>query len=100
MLAKRKRFKNYQLKTKLLFFKKELNQKIIMSLKRNHYNNYLFRLSFTFQSFFNKFDYYKTFQRLVCPYSLSKKVPNKHFYYSRFFLNKKLNTFNVNNTFQ
>jgi hypothetical protein len=59
----------------------------------------MFRLSFTINWLFVKKQYFKTFQKLVCPFSLSKKVPNKNFSYSRFFLNKKLESFNINNVF-
>lgn len=100
MLEKRKRFKQNQLILKLNFLKNELKKTIIKSLKKNHYNNFEFRLSFTLNWINNKIKYFKTYQKLICPYSLSKKVPNKNFNYSRFFLNKKLNTFNINNTFK
>lgn len=100
LLEKRKRFKKNQLILKLLFLKKELQNKIFKSLLRNHFNNFEFRLSFTFNFFTNKNQYFKTFQKLICPYSLSKRVPNKKFYYSRFFLNKKLNTFNISNVYK
>lgn len=100
MLEKRKRFKQKQLILKLKFLKYELKQKIIKSLKKNHYNKPEFRLSFTLNLSTNKNQYFKTYQKLVCPYTLNKRVPNKTFSYSRFFLNKKLNTFNINNTFK
>ena len=100
MLEKRKRFKKNQLVLKLLYLKRELKEKILKSLKKNHFNNYTFRLSFTFNFFSNKKEYFKTLQKLLCPFSLCKKVPNKHFNYSRFFLNKKLNSFNINNTYK
>ena len=100
MLEKRKRFKQNQLILKLKFFKRELKEKIIKSLKKNHYNTPEFRLSFTINWLTNKTQYFKTQQKLVCLFSLSKKVPNKTFNYSRFFLNKKLNSFNINNTFK
>lgn len=100
MLEKRKWFKQNELILKLNFLKNELKQKIIKSLKKNHYNNFKFRLSFTLNWINNKFQFFKTQQKLICPFSLSKKIPNKNFYYSRFFLNKKLNSFNINNTFK
>lgn len=100
MLEKRKRFKQNQLILKLNFLKTELKRKIIKSLKKNHYNKPEFRLSFTLNWFTIKSEYFLTHQKLICPFSLSKRVPNKTFNYSRFFLNKKLNSFNINNTFK
>jgi hypothetical protein len=99
MIEKRKKFKKNQIILKLIFLKFELKQKIKKSLHKNHFNNYLFRLSFTVNWLFFKNQYFRTFQKLVCPFSLSKRVPNKNFSYSRFFLNKKLNSFNINNVF-
>lgn len=100
MLEKRKRFKQTQILLKLNFLKYELKQLINKSLKQNHFNNYLFRLSFTLNWQHNKAQYFHTFQRLVCPFSLNKRVPNGKFSYSRFFLNKKLNSFNINNVYK
>lgn len=100
MLEKRKRFKKNQLILKLIYIKKELKNRIFNSLKKNHFNHYIFRLSFTLNFFKVKTQFFKTFQKLICPYSLSQRVPNKKFHYSRFFLNKKLNTFNINNVFK
>jgi hypothetical protein len=99
MIEKRKKFKKNQIVLKLIFLKFELKKKIKKSLYKNHFNDYLFRLSFTINWLFFKNQYFKTFQKLVCPFSLSKRVPNKNFNYSRFFLNKKLNSFNINNVF-
>ena len=100
MLGKRKLFKKNQLILKLVFITNELKNKLFKSLKKNHYNTYLFRLSFMLIPVIDKCNFSKTLQKLVCPYSLSYKVPNKRFCYSRFFLNKKLNSFNMNNTFK
>lgn len=100
MLEKRKRFKQTQILLKLKFLKYELNQIINKSLKQNHFNNPLFRLSFTLNWQNNKSQYFRTYQRLICPFSLSKRVPNSKFSYSRFFLNKKLNSFNINNVYK
>jgi hypothetical protein len=47
MIEKRKRFKKNQIILKLIFLKFELKQKIKKSLHKNHFNNYMFRLSFT-----------------------------------------------------
>lgn len=100
MLEKRKRFKQNQILLKLNFLKYEMRQLINKSLKQNHFNNYLFRLSFTLNWQVKKCQYFRTLQKLVCPFSLSKKVPNRKFWYSRFFLNKKLNSFNINNVYK
>ena len=48
---------------------------------------------------FKKKYFLKTMQKLVCPYTLSKKVPSKHFAYSRFFLNKRLTSLKFSNVF-
>ncbi len=100
MLEKRKRFKQIQILLKLNFLKYELHQIINKSLKFNHFNDYIFRLSFTRNWQNDKKQYFKTLQHLLCPFSLSKKVPNGKFSYSRFFLNKKLNSFNINNVYK
>lgn len=100
MLEKKKRFKQNQILLKLFFLKYELKDLIKRSLFQNHFNSYNFRLSFSINWKIDKTQFFKTFQKLICPFSLSKKVPNKHFYYSRFFLNKKLNSFNINNVFK
>lgn len=100
MLEKRKRFKQNQVLLKLNFLKYELKQLINKSLKQNHFNSYLFRLSFNLHWYNHKSQYFHTLQKLVCPFSLSKRVPNSQFSYSRFFLNKKLNSFNINNVYK
>lgn len=100
MLEKRKRFKKNQLILKLLYYKQELKLKIKKSLLKNHFNNPLSRLSFTLNWYTNKQQFFKTYQKLICPFSLSKRVPNKHYSYSRFFLNKKLNNFYINNVYK
>lgn len=100
MVEKRKRFKKLQVLIKLLYLKRELKEKIKNSLKKNHFIIPLLRLSFTINWYYLKTQFYKTYQKLVCPFSLSKKVPNQKFQYSRFFLNKKLNNFYINNVFK
>lgn len=101
MLAKRKRFKKMQLMLKFLFLKKELKLLIYKSLLRNHFNNFLFRLSFTINMFFfEKKDFFKSMQKLICPFSLSKKVPSQKFLFSRFYLNKTLNSLNIGNVYK
>ncbi len=102
MILKRKLFKKKQLLLKYRFLKKELKTLIKKSLLKNHYNSYLFRLSFTVDittKYCKKKYFLKTMQKLVCPYTLSKKVPSKHFAYSRFFLNKRLTSLKFSNVF-
>ena len=99
MLIKKKNFKKKQLILKHIYKKKELFLKLQKSLLLNHYNNYIFRLSFSvnisnYSKIKNKF---KTNQKLICLITLGKKVPSKHFFLSRFFLNKQLNSLKINN---
>ena len=101
MVFKRKLFKKKQLLLKLFFLKKELKLIIYKSLFKNHYNNYIFRLSFSTNIyFFKKIDYFKTLQKIICPYSLSKKIPSRHFLFSRFYLNKQLNYLKTSNIYK
>lgn len=101
MVFKRKLFKKKQILLKLIYVKKELKLLMYKSLLRNHYNDYIFRLSFTINKFFHeKKDYFKTLQRMYCPYTLSKKVPSKHYLFSRFYLNKQLNYLKMSNTYK
>lgn len=101
MVFKRHLFKKKQLLLKYTYINKELWLKIQKSLLRNHYNHYKLRLSFTVdkseQSLYSHNRYFKTFQKLICPYTLSKKVPSKRMQFSRFFLNKQINTLKLNN---
>jgi hypothetical protein len=99
VLLKRKKFKKMQVILKLDFLKKELNFKIHKSLLKNHYNFYLFRLSFTINLFFfNKKDYFFSMNKLICPFTLSKKVPDKKYFFSRFFLNSQFENLNISNS--
>jgi hypothetical protein len=101
MVFKRNLFKKKQLLLKYNFQKIELVQKIKKSLLRNHFNNYKLRLSFTVHNYEQNISdsniYFKTFQKLMCPYSLCKKVPSRHLLFSRFFLNKQINSLKINN---
>jgi hypothetical protein len=47
MLEKRKKFKKNQIVLKLKYLKYELKSIILKSLLKNHFNDFLFRLSFT-----------------------------------------------------
>lgn len=81
--------------------KTELKSLVKKSLFRNHYNDYVFRLSFTISNSKNsKKDYFKSLQKMFCPYSLSNKVPSKHFLFSRFYLNKQLNYLKVSGIYK
>ena len=101
MLLKRTLFKKKQLLLKINFLKTELKALLIKSLLRNHYNHYIFRLSFCMvNKYDNKKHYTKSYQKLLCPYLLCKKVPSNRFMYSRFFLNKKMNLNKINGVFK
>ena len=101
MLLKNKKFKVKQILIKSYFFKNELKYKIYNSLLKNHFNHYIFRLSFSINLFFfKKLHYFNSYQKSICFFFLNKKIPSHKFHYSRFFFNKKLNTFNINNVFK
>lgn len=98
MLLKKKNFKKKQLLIRVFFKKIELKKTLNRSLLRNHYNNYTYRLSFTFIK--NHLDwsmFFKCRQKLICLHTLGKKVPSKRFHFSRFFLNKQLNFLKITN---
>lgn len=101
MVFKRHLFKKKQLLVKHNFIGQELWDIAKKSLFRNHYYHYKFRIAFNLNQHepvlhdTNRF--FKTFQKLVCPYSLSKKVPSKRLHFSRFFINKQINTLKINN---
>lgn len=72
---------------------KNLNKLLISSFKNNFYQNYMKRISFYIQKFnvnSNK-QFYQSQNKLYCPITFSKKVPNKKIMYSRFYLIKNLN---------
>jgi len=101
MIFKRKLFKKKQILLKLIFKKKELKLLIYKSLFKNHNNNYIFRLSFSINLYYlEKKDYFKTLQKLFCPYTLSKKVPSQKFLFSRFYLNKHMNYLKTSNLYK
>lgn len=99
MLFKKKTFKKKQLLLKYFFKKNELIYKINKSLLKNHYNHYIFRISFTVNTLFRDTNsFFKSRQKLICLNTLDKKIPSKHYLFSRFFLNKQLNSLKINNT--
>ena len=81
-----------------LFLENLLNS----SLKKNHYLDPLNRISYLVNEDYvnNLFFKFSTYQKLLCPISLSHKVPNKSYMYSRFFLNKQLDKLVIANTFK
>ena len=98
MLFKKKKFKQQQLFLKYFFKKNELNKLLTDSLFRNHYNNYIFIISFTVKLLeTNTSFFFHSRQKLICLHTLDKKVPSRHFLFSRFFLNKQLNSLKINN---
>lgn len=79
-----------------LFFE----QVIEISLKVNRYIDPINRLSYLAQEDYVDNIYYRfsTFQKLTCLISLSPKVHNRSYNYSRFFLNKQFNKLSIANT--
>lgn len=70
------------------------------SLMKNHYVEPIDRLSFLAQEdFTDQLQYrYSTYQKLICLISLSPKVSNKAYSYSRFFFNKQLEKLAISGT--
>lgn len=101
MLKKKYKLKN-QLYIKVNYTKLYLVDLLSLSLKKNHFIDPLNRISYFGQEDFRDNMYYKfsTFQKLLCLNSLSPKVPNKAYLYSRFFLNKQVDKLFVSNTFK
>ena len=104
MVLKRKLFKKKQLLMKYYYKKNELDFIIKKSLHKNHYNNFIFRLSFTKNDFYNvttkENKFFHSQQKLICPYTLDKKIPSKHLMFSRFYLNKQLHTLKINSVYK
>jgi hypothetical protein len=73
---------------------------LIKSFQENQFLKPLNRISFfaNKDSIDNLFTRFNTYQKLHCLISLSQKVPNKSYHYSRFFLNKQLNKLTLANT--
>ena len=104
MVLKRKLFKKKQLLLKFYHKKHELNDILNKSFFKNHYNHYILRLSFTVNDCYSYTSrdnfFFKSQQKLICLQTLCKKVPNKHFQMSRFYLNKQLHTLKLNNVYK
>jgi len=98
-LLKKKRLKlNQDLLTKKLYYF-ELKDLINNSLVRNKSIIANIRLTFKINKTSNLY-YFKSRQKLICLFSLSCKVPNKQFFYSRFYLNAQINQLMINNIFK
>lgn len=91
MLKKKYNF-NKQLILKFNKSKGFLLELLLQSLSSNHYIEPLDRLSFLARAATkdDSYYYYNTYLKLLCLVSLSYKVPNKQFKYSRFFFNKQM----------
>jgi hypothetical protein len=89
-----------QLILKANYLEKYLTTVLTKSLAENHHLSPFDRLSYFMQdeSNFNFYNYFSTYQKLYCLISLSPKVHNKAYHYSRFFLNKQLNKLICSNT--
>jgi hypothetical protein len=89
-----------QLFTKHNYRKKYLTLLLVKSLAHNHLLSPLNRISFLSQPdyFDNIFHKFSCFQKLHCLVTLSPKVSNREYFYSRFFLNKQLEKLVVSNT--
>ncbi len=99
-MLKKKNKLTKQLVIKFSYNKFFIEQLVTSSLKKNHFLSPLIRISFFAKE--NRFDswhsYFSTYQHLLCPISLSNKVPSRAFQYSRFFFNKQLNYLTISNT--
>jgi hypothetical protein len=76
------------------------NKLLTKSFAENQFLNPLIRLSFLvkYDRLINLYNRFSSLQKLQCLISLSNKVPNKSYNYSRFFLNKQLNKLTIANT--
>ena len=98
--------KNYQASKQLIikhnYKKLFLEQLLINSLRSNQFLNPVHRLSYFAKQNHEESRFFKfsTYQKLWCLVSLSTKVNNKSFHYSRFFLNKQLGKLMISNTFK
>lgn len=93
-MIKKKKFKSKQKINKQLFLATELRSLVRKSLQKNFFINSKKRLSYLKLKYETKF---KTHQKLICLFLLSKRVPNRSLNYSRFFLTKNLNYLNIGN---
>lgn len=76
----------------------EIHSLITKSFLKNHYFNPQDRFACTV--IFNnpsKLEFFCSYQKLICLQLLDKKVPSSKFLFSRFFLNKQLNSLKITN---
>lgn len=93
IVLKKKYNFNKQLILKYNKNKTFLTNILLSSLASNHYILPLDRLSYFArpETIYDLYYRFCTYLKLTCLISLSNKVPNKQYRYSRFFLNKQLN---------
>lgn len=91
----------YQIQLILKINKKKSykNSLILKSFKYNQFNNSLNRLSYFCLEYskLEYYQYYSSIQNLICPISLSTKVPSSKHLYSRYFFNNQLNKLTISN---
>lgn len=99
-MLKKKYNLNKQLALKATHIESWVEVLFAKSLGQNMFLTPINRISYLMKSAeqFNLFSYFNTYQKLHCLITLSPKVPNKSFYYSRFFINKQLNNLTCSNT--
>lgn len=101
MLQKRKFLKNKQILLKLKFLNLEFLNLIKKSFFKNQYIYYIDRISINTKKYFffkKSLFFFKSHQKLLCMITGINKVPNKHYNYSRFYLNKQMNQLTISNT--
>lgn len=76
-----------------------LNRKLILSFKKNYYQNYSKRISFFIQDFYtNKnLKFYNSQNKLQCSLTYSTKVPTSRLMVSRFYLIRHSNSLLIGN---
>lgn len=99
-MLKKKYTLDKQIAIKINYCEIWLELLLTKSLAENHFLEPSIRLSFFLKTteHFNLFNFFASYQKLHCLITLSPKVPNKSFFYSRFFFNKQLNNLSCANT--
>lgn len=99
-MLKKKYNLNKQISLKVNYLETWLESLLTKSLEQNMFLNPTERISYSLKraDHFDFFNFFATYQKLHCLITLSPKVPNKKFYYSRFFFNKQLNYLTCANT--
>lgn len=92
-MSKKKLIFQKQIILKIIKVNSSNNDLIRKSLKKNEYQKSLIRLSYQCLNYINLNyqNYFSSYQNLVCPISLSTKVPSSKYLYSRYFFNNQLN---------